>query len=123
MTGKTLLFDSNAILYLAQGNKTLLELTQNTGICISSFTRFEILSYWNIKQEEIILFEDFFNNVEEFHIDNSIFEIGIHLRKKYKMKTIDSLIAATAFVHNIPLVTCDKDFKNIEEITLLIIEL
>jgi predicted nucleic acid-binding protein len=59
MTGKTLLFDTNAILYLAQGNKTLLELTQNTGICISSFTRFEILSYWNIKQEEIILFEDF----------------------------------------------------------------
>jgi predicted nucleic acid-binding protein len=39
------------------------------------------------------------------------------------MKTIDSLIAATAFVNNFPLVTCDKDFKNIEEITLLIIEL
>jgi len=44
------------------------------------------------------------------------------LRKSGKLKLADSLIAATALVYNIPLVTADQQFKNITELNLILYE-
>lgn len=123
MTAKPLLFDTNAILLLAKGNDDLLKIASIAKITSSVLNKFEIFSYWNITDLEIKLFEDFFEGVELLEISNSVLEIAIIFRKKYKMKALDSIIAATAFVNNTPLVTCDKDFQNIEEVTVIIIEL
>jgi predicted nucleic acid-binding protein len=123
MTARPLLFDTNAILLLAQGNANLLEIASIAKITTSVLNRFEIFSYWKITEKEIKLFEDFFNGIDLLELSNSIYEIAIIFRRKYKMKAIDSIIAASAFVYNTPLVTCDKDFQNIEEVTVIIIDL
>ena len=123
MTARPLLFDTNAILLLAQGNANLLEIASIAKITTSVLNRFEIFSYWKITEKEIKLFEDFFNGIDLLELSNSIYEIAIIFRRKYKMKAIDSIIAASAFVYNTPLETCDKDFQNIEEVTVIIIDL
>ncbi len=40
----------------------------------------------------------------------------IEIRKKYKIRDFDSIIAATALVHNLSIVTNDKDFLNIKKL-------
>lgn len=51
-------------------------------------------------------------------IDESIKEQAILFRKKYLLKIPDSIIAATAFSLDIPLVTSDKQFKQIIELSI-----
>ncbi len=50
-------------------------------------------------------------------------ELTVELRRKYKIKLPDSIIAASAFFQKIPLLTSDKGFKRIEELDILIYEL
>jgi len=40
--------------------------------------------------------------------------IAIGIRRKYRMKTIDAIIAASAIYFDLPLVTADKSFKKIK---------
>lgn len=42
-------------------------------------------------------------------------------RKHYKIKLPDAIIAATAIVNQIPLITADKVFEQIKELNLVLI--
>lgn len=44
------------------------------------------------------------------------------LTDKYKIKLPDAIIAATAIYLDLPLVTFDEDFKQIEELTLVLMK-
>ncbi len=50
------------------------------------------------------------------NLDDDISEIAIEIRRKYYLKTPDSIIAATAIHQNFPLLTADTDFAKIEEL-------
>lgn len=52
-------------------------------------------------------------------MNNIIKEQYIELRKKYQLKLVDSVIAATAIACNFPLITADKQFKTVKELRLL----
>jgi len=52
--------------------------------------------------------------------DEKVKDIAIVIRKKYKLKLPDSIIAATAIAYNIPLITADKQFEIISELQLLV---
>ena len=52
-------------------------------------------------------------------LNNSIKQHYKALRKSYKLKLADSLVAATALGLNIPLVTADKEFKKIKSLNLI----
>lgn len=46
----------------------------------------------------------------------------VDLRKKYHLKLADAVIAATAIVYNMPLITADKQFRTVKELTLIAYE-
>ena len=46
----------------------------------------------------------------------------IEMRNQYRLKLPDAIIAASAIVNDIVLITADKGFKKVEELQLLIIE-
>lgn len=52
--------------------------------------------------------------------NEAISEEAAFLRRKYKIKLADSIIAATAMVYRIPVATRDKQFQKIKEITVVI---
>jgi len=56
-------------------------------------------------------------------INPSIKNTTIEIRQKHKVKLPDAIIAATANSLDLPLVTADKDFKTIEDLTLILFEL
>ena len=45
----------------------------------------------------------------------------IEIRRKYKTKLPDAIVAATAIVNNLPLISADKGFKQISELNLILI--
>ena len=86
----------------------------NDTTIISVITRMEILSWksLNTKDEEII--KEFISDSTIFSLEESIINRTILLRKANRIKLPDAIIAATAIVHDLQLITHNlKDFSNI----------
>jgi predicted nucleic acid-binding protein len=58
-----------------------------------------------------------------FDLLSPIKQIVKEIKRKYKIKLPDAIIAATAIYLDIPLVTFDDDFKNIEELKLVLLKM
>ena len=112
------LVDSNIIIYHLNGEKIATNFLKNNKneIAISQITYVEVLSFNFTKEQENIVKE----LLEQFiilDIDIKISKTAVEIRKLKKIKLPDNLIASTAKVYNLTLVTRNtKDFKalNIE---------
>ena len=117
--------DTNIIIYYLKEEKSAVDLmekifTENVAIYISTLTELELLSFSNLTPKEIEHIENFFKIVSIIPVDSRIARIGASLRRMYKIKTIDSVIAATALFTNSILITRNlKDFKKIKNLKLL----
>ncbi len=86
---------------------------------VSVITKIEVLGF-NAPNEHSLLLENFMNDVSLIELNAAIVERTIAIRKLYKTKLPDAIIAATALVHELTLVTRNTaDFKNIAGIKLL----
>ncbi|GAA4463334.1 hypothetical protein GCM10023093_11530 [Nemorincola caseinilytica] len=80
----------------------------------------ELLSFPTITRKEIAVLSNFIAEMEVVPIGSNVKKTAILIRRKYKLKLPDSIIAATAIVYDIPLITADKQFRNIEELQMLL---
>ena len=53
-------------------------------------------------------------------MNSEIKDLTIEIRKKAKLKLPDSIIAATAYYSKTPLLTSDKQFRQIEELEIIL---
>ncbi|HEY5463018.1 MAG TPA: type II toxin-antitoxin system VapC family toxin [Hanamia sp.] len=87
---------------------------------ISVITRMELLAWPNAEQEQISILNQFINTVVIWGLDEPVILKGIEIRKEYHIKLPDAIIAATALVYDLSLVTRNiGDFKNIKGIKLI----
>jgi predicted nucleic acid-binding protein len=92
----------------------------NNTTFISVITRMELLSWksLNPKDEEVI--KEFISDSTVFSLEESIINRTILLRKAFAIKLPDVIIAATALVHDMQLITHNlKDFTNIPDLIVL----
>jgi predicted nucleic acid-binding protein len=116
------LLDTNAIIdYL--NNKLPLKATvffdQIENPLISVATRIELSILPNESQIYKKMVFDFVNYCTILNMDEDVVLKIIELRKKYKIRDFDSIIAATALVYNFPLITNDKGFLNIKDLKVI----
>lgn len=71
--------------------------------------------------DESNYFKSIINDCFYIEIIPQVKEITISLKKKYKLKLPDAVIAAKAIFLEIPLITFDKDFSKIEELELFLL--
>jgi len=84
-------------------------------INISLITKIELLGFSNIEQN----LEDFVSCANVLALNDEVVNKTIELRRKHKKKLPDIIIASTAIVHNLTLVTRNiADFKNIENLLI-----
>ena len=86
---------------------------------LSVITKIEALSWRssNTAKENIVRkFIDFSSIVA---LSDSIVNKCIDIRRSYRMKTPDAIIAATAMVSNYTLITSDADFNRIPNLKIL----
>jgi len=122
MNGGELFIDTNIVLYLLNGDKTLSDLLKGKSIFISFITELELLGYKGLKPEEIPIIKRFLADVSILEFDSEIKASVISLRNKYSIKLPDAIVAATAIKRNITFVTADKGFEKISELDLLLYE-
>ncbi len=112
MNGIEFLADTNAIIYLLSG-KECMRPYLHTHLSVSVISRMEVLSFSGITAEEETVIRNLLNECNMLQIDSSVVEETIRLRRQYKIKLPDAIIAATAIANNIPLITADHGFSKI----------
>ncbi len=91
----------------------------NEAFNISPVVKIETLGF-NGDKSDLKKLENLLSFATIFYIDDSVIQKTIELKKMYKIKLGDSIIAATALVHNITLLTRNlNDFKNIEGLKVI----
>ena len=119
MNGNKLFLDTNIILYLLQGDETLSELLNNKQFYISFITQLELLSFPGLTKKDIVIIESLLSECVIIDINTEIKTTTTNLRRKFKLKLPDCIIAATSLYLDIPLITADDDFKRIDDLNLL----
>jgi len=109
------LVDSNIIIYHLNdeeiATKFIFENFEN--IAISQINYIEVLSY-PFDEESEVLVKELLESFEIIDIDSHISKQAIKNRKVAKIKIADNIIASTAIIYNLVLVTRNiKDFKNL----------
>lgn len=116
--------DANAIIYYLSGETATVALiteAQDRGeiLYTPTIVRLELLSKPDITQEEHAAITQFLTACRHVHLDSAIADIAADIRRLYKLKTPDSVIAATALFTGSALVTRNaRDFKRIPSLML-----
>ncbi|MFC2087535.1 type II toxin-antitoxin system VapC family toxin [Bacteroidota bacterium] len=85
----------------------------------SVITKIEILGY-KARPEVNDFLSEFMNDSVIYKLSNECVEQAIELKKEYKMHTPDAIIAATALVHGLILITQNSnEFDRIEDLEIL----
>jgi predicted nucleic acid-binding protein len=116
-----MLADSNIIIYASKpGYEFLHPLVAQADLAVSVISYVETLGYHQLTEPERRFLKEFFENVNLLPLSDSVLERAISLRQTRKMKLGDSLIAATALVAGLTLVTRNaQDFDGIPGLDLL----
>lgn len=114
------LIDSNIIIYSAQEEYAFLKgLLKEENVFVSEITRLEVLGFHRITEEQQEYFNSIFSIVSILQISPGIIEAAIKLRRVHNLSVGDSIISATANVHNLTLYTNNvDDFKNILDLRI-----
>lgn len=122
MSGNKLFIDTNIALYLLNGDETLSTFLYGKELYISVITELELLGFSNISKEEENIIKEFISNCTIIPINTKIKVETILLRRKYKTKLPDSIIAASSLTLNLPFVSADTEFNKISELTFVFYE-
>ena len=86
---------------------------------LSVITKIEVLGY-NAPEKESVLLNDFMNDAMVLDLGADIVSITIDIRKRYKIKLPDAIIAATAMSRSFTLISRNfDDFKIISDLKLV----
>ena len=117
MNGIDFLADTNALIYLLNGNSCMTPYLQKR-LSFSVISEMELLSFPGITQQEEDSIKSLLQDCTELSISSEIKKQTIEIRKKYRIKLPDAIVSASAIVNNIPLITAYKGFRQIAELSL-----
>ena len=123
MSGESLVLDTNVALYLLRGDSSAADAIYGQRVVISFITFMELMSKPGMTRAETKEVAAFVNEWPMIDLDARIMEEAIRLRKTYRLKIPDAIVAATALTQQLPLLTADRHFERVkDEIAVLLYE-
>ena len=118
---QVVLIDTNVISRYFNNSldSNLVSILETSSFKISVITRIELLSWDKYNAKQLELLTDFVSNCDIVSLDDNIIVKTIELRRKYKLKIPDAIIAASALLSNATLISLDNDFKNVKALKVL----
>jgi toxin FitB len=115
-----MIVDSNIIIYAGEPvNEKLRDYLEDEAPAISVVTPIEVLGFPRITDDERRRLQTIIQTMELLPLDEAVLDGAIRLRQQRRIGLADSIIAATALVHQQNLVTHNtQDFRWIEGLTL-----
>ena len=86
---------------------------------ISVITEIEALSWINPDKSKEQIVKTFVQDANILALTPEVVAQTIRIRRSRKIKTPDAIMAASAIVHNLTLITSDSDFINIENLNII----
>ena len=101
-----MLIDSNIIVYAMQPEHAMLrQFVATQAPMVSAVSYVEVLGYHLLSSTEESLLRQFFAASTMLPIDQEVLDEAVRLRQQRKVSLGDALVAATALVNHLPLVT------------------
>jgi predicted nucleic acid-binding protein len=122
MNGNKVFVDTNIIMYLLGGDKTIAELLNGKQIYLSFITQLELLGYSKNTKKDLKIIQELIDQCVIIDINDEIKDMVIDLKRKLLLKLPDSIIIATAIYLDLPLITADQEFKKAEQLNLIFYE-
>ena len=119
MNGNNILLDTNIVLYLLNGEETLIPLLAEKNLFLSFITQLELLGSKYLKPDDILKIKQFISECTVIDITPEIKDFTISVRQEYNLKLPDCITVATALWLNMPLITADGDFTKIDKADLI----
>ncbi len=123
--GQRYLMDTNVLidytaLRLPQSASDFVENLFDNDFLMSVIAKIELLGYNDLPHKMSVL-EEFVETATILPLEEPVIQRTIELRRRYKkLKLGDAIIAATALVHNLTLLSRNiSDFKNINGLTVI----
>lgn len=124
--GLNYLCDTNTIIYFLQqqfsqaAESYIDELFKKHQPVISAITEIELLSWKPASEKDSEIIKNFIADSIVIELEPAIKTKASEIRKATGIKLLDAIIAATAFVYNLILITRNvKDFKKVGEIPIV----
>jgi len=121
--GLSYLLDTNAIIGIVNNNQKLLSLVNNAGfVAISIISVIEFLSYSNLSSNDKAVFAKMTNEAVVLNLDfqkQLLIDTVVDIRKTYRIKLPDAILAATALTYNLELLSNDKEFNKIGSLSII----
>lgn len=116
-----MLLDSNIIIYAAEPkHNAVREFIRKHRPSVSAVSKVEVLGYHQLRMEHRQKLEHIFQILPILGVSDKIIDRAVALRQTRKMSLGDALIAATALVHGLPVVTANvRDYSWIEELDVV----
>ncbi len=116
MSGNRILIDTNIILYILNGDETLVSFLEDKELYISYITEMELLSYHDFTDVSRKSVAAFLRTCTIIEMNHAIKQKAIQLRQVHRLKLPDGIVAATSLYLDCPLMSADKGFSKIKEV-------
>ena len=121
-----MILDSNVVIYSVQPTYIILQdylLDRINSLYVSEITKLEVLGFPRLKETDKVYLNDFFDSVTNLSITSGVIDKAIRLRQQRRRSLGDALTAATALVHNLPVITNNVvDFSTVDGLTVISLE-
>ncbi len=124
--GTTYLLDTNTVIYFLDSLLTEKSLDfiekclDNQAVAISVISKIELLGWREGSPKQLQNVTDFIQEIEVLALTDAIVGGTIEIRRSQKIKLPDAVIAATAIVHDLTLISRnDYDFRKVPELKYL----
>jgi toxin FitB len=116
-----MILDSNIIIYAARPqNDKLREFIRTNAPSVSAISYAEVLGYHRLVDHEIQALGRFFQATAILPVDMAVIEQAATLRRQRRMSLGDAIIAATAILHALTLVTHNvADFQWVPDLKVI----
>lgn len=117
MSGTKFLLDTNIVIGLVKGNDNVFSLLEHQGAepqnsAYSFITRIELLGYPALSNSEAQRTIEVLETMQYLPMTSAIENMAIQIRRQHGLKIPDAIIAATAIVSDLALITLDRQLAN-----------
>ena len=118
MSGLKFLLDTNIIIGLLKQHPTVVEYVfawqpELNACAYSAITRMELLGFTGITEDEVNGVQRLLNAMRYLPLDFAVEDAAIQIRRSVRIKLPDAVIAATAKVHGLQLLTLDQRLQTL----------
>ncbi|MEX8548783.1 MAG: PIN domain-containing protein [Mucilaginibacter sp.] len=122
MNGIKFLVDTNCFIYLLNENPLIVSFAQEEW-AFSYITEIELLSKKNLSNDEDFLIRKMLSICYKVDHNQQLSDLAIILKRANNIKLPDAIIAASAQLLQLPLLTADKGFANIKSIDCMLLNM